>query len=93
MKADIRKQIGEMKEQIYELQRDLSMYLDDEQETLNNTAVDSEEYERQEEIVTALKDAVDNLEDAMDNIQIAIEQKGDGSYDRPRKSRCNQKDT
>ena len=73
MRADIRKQIAEMKEKIYELQRDLSMYLDDEQDELNAIPEDSEEYERQEEIVTALKDAVDNLEDAMDNIQIAIE--------------------
>ena len=73
MRADIRKQIAEMKEKIYELQRDLSMYLDDEQDELNAIPEDSEEYERQEEIVTAIKDAVDNLEDAMDNIQIAIE--------------------
>ena len=73
MRADIRKQIAEMKEKIYELQRDLSMYLDDEQDELNTIPEDSEEYERQEEIVTALKDAVDNLEDAMDNMQIAID--------------------
>lgn len=73
MRADIRKQIAEMKERIYELQRDLTMYLDDEQDELNAIPEDTEEYERQEEIVTALKDAVDNLEDAMDNIQIAIE--------------------
>lgn len=73
MRADIRKQIAEMKERIYELQRDLSMYLDDEQDELNSIPEDNEEYERQEEIVTALKDAVDNLEDAMDNIQIAID--------------------
>jgi methyl-accepting chemotaxis protein len=73
MRADIKKQLAEMKEKIYELQRDLSMYLDDEQDELNTIAEDNEEYERQEEIVTALKDAVDNLEDAMDNIQIAID--------------------
>ena len=73
MRADIRKQLAEMKERIYELQRDLSMYLDDEQDDLNAIPEDTEEYERQEEIVTALKDAVDNLEDAMDNIQIAID--------------------
>lgn len=73
MRADIRKQLAEMKERIYELQRDLTMYLDDEQDELNAIPEDTEEYERQEEIVTALKDAVDNLEDAMDNIQIAIE--------------------
>ena len=73
MRADIRKQIAEMKERIYELQRDLTMYLDDEQDELNAIPEDNEEYERQEEIVTALKDAVDNLEDAMDNIQIAID--------------------
>lgn len=73
MRADIRQQIAEMKERIYELQRDLSMYLDDEQDELNAIPEDTEEYERQEEIVTALKDAVDNLEDAMDNIQIAID--------------------
>ena len=73
MRADIRKQIAEMKERIYELQRDLTMYLDDEQDELNAIPEDTEEYERQEEIVTALKDAVDNLEDAMDNMQIAID--------------------
>lgn len=73
MRADIRKQLAEMKEKIYELQRDLSMYLDDEQDELNTITEDNEEHERQEEIVTALKDAVDNLEDAMDNIQIAID--------------------
>lgn len=73
MRADIRKQLAEMKERIYELQRDLTMYLDDEQDELNAIPEDTEEYERQEEIVTALKDAVDNLEDAMDNMQIAIE--------------------
>ena len=73
MRADIRKQIAEMKERIYELQRDLTMYLDDEQDELNVIPEDTEEYERQEEIVTALKDAVDNLEDAMDNMQIAID--------------------
>lgn len=73
MRADIRQQIAEMKERIYELQRDLTMYLDDEQDTLNTIPEENEEYERQEEIVTALKDAVDNLEDAMDNIQIAID--------------------
>ena len=73
MRADIRKQLAEMKERIYELQRDLSMYLDDEQDELNAIPEDNEEYERQEEIATALKDAVDNLEDAMDNIQIAID--------------------
>lgn len=73
MKADIKKQLAEMKEKIYELQRDLSMYLDDEQDELNSIPEDNEEYERQEEIVTALKDAVNNLEDAMDNIQIAID--------------------
>lgn len=73
MKDDIRKVLAEMKEKIYELQRDLGMYLDDEQETLSGIPEDNEEYERQEEIVTALKDAVDNLEDAMDNMQIAID--------------------
>lgn len=73
MRTDIRKQIAEMKERIYELQRDLTMYLDDEQDELNAIPEDTEEYERQEEIVTALKDAVDNLEDAMDNMQIAID--------------------
>ena len=73
MRADIRKELAEMKERIYELQRDLTMYLDDEQSDLNAIPEDNEEYERQEEIVTALKDAVDNLEDAMDNMQIAID--------------------
>ena len=73
MRADIRKQLAEMKERIYELQRDLSMYLDDEQDELNAIPEDNEDYERQEEIVTALKDAVDNLEETMDNIQIAID--------------------
>ena len=73
MRADIRKQIAEMKERIYELQRDLTMYLDDEQDELNAIPEGTEEYERQEEIVTALKDAVDNLEEAMDNMQIAVD--------------------
>lgn len=73
MRDDIKKVLAEMKEKIYELQRDLTMYLDDEQDTLNTIPEENEEYERQEEIVTALKDAVDNLEDAMDNIQIAID--------------------
>lgn len=73
MRADIRKQLAEMKEKIYELQRDLGMYRDDEQKTLSGIPDDSEEHERQEEIVTALQDAVDNLEDAMDNMQIAID--------------------
>lgn len=73
MRDDIRKVLAEMKEKIYELQRDLGMYLDNEQEELNDIPEESEEYERQEDIVTALKDAVDNLEDAMDNIQIAID--------------------
>lgn len=73
MRADIRKQLAEMKERIYELQRDLSMYLDDEQDELNAIPEDNEDYERREEIVTALKDAVDNLEETMDNIQIAID--------------------
>ena len=73
MRDDIKKVLAEMKERIYELQRDLSMYLDDEQDELNAIAEDTEEYERQEEVVTALKDAVDNLEEAMDNMQIAID--------------------
>jgi chromosome segregation ATPase len=73
MRDDIRKQLAEMKEKIYELQRDLGMYLDNEQDELNAIPEDSEEHERADEIVTALKDAVDNLEDAMDNIQIAID--------------------
>ena len=73
MTTDIKKQLAEMKEKIYELQRDLGMYLDNEQDELQGVAEDSEEHERQEEIVSALKDAIDNLEDAMDNIQIAID--------------------
>jgi len=73
MRADIRQELATMKERIYELQRDLGMFLDTEQAELQNVPDDTEEYERQEEIVTALKDAVDNLEDAMDNIQIAID--------------------
>ena len=73
MRADIKQVLADMKERIYELQRDLGMYLDNEQDELNAIPEDNEEYERQEEIVTALKDAVDNLEDAMDNLQIAID--------------------
>lgn len=73
MTTDIKKQIEEMKEKIYEIQRDLGMYLDNEQDELQGITEDTEKYERQEEIVSALKDAIDNLEDAMDNIQIAID--------------------
>ena len=73
MRADIKQVLADMKERIYELQRDLGMYLDNEQDELNAIPEDNEEYERQEDIVTALKDAVDNLEDAMDNLQIAID--------------------
>ena len=73
MTAEIKKELAEMKEKIYELQRDLGMYLDNEQGELQGITEDSEEHEKQEEIVNALTEAVDNLEEAMNNIQIAID--------------------
>lgn len=73
MRATTRKELAVMKERIYEIQRDLTMYLDNEQEELNDIPEDSEDYEVAEDIIAALTEAIDNLEDAMDNIQIAID--------------------
>lgn len=74
MLTDIRQTLEKMKEQLYEMQTDLSIMIDDEQEAADRIPKDTEEYEAAWSIVSALTDATNSLEEAMDNIQTAIDE-------------------
>lgn len=74
MLTDIRRTLEKFKEELYEMQTDLSIMIDDAQEASDRVPKDSEEYDTAWEIVSALKDATISLEEAMDNIQTAIDE-------------------
>lgn len=77
MVNDIRQTLEKFKEQLYEMQTDLSIMIDDAQEAADRVPTDSEDYDAAWEIVSALKGAIDSIEETMDNLQIAIDESED----------------
>lgn len=77
MVNDIRQTLEKFKEQLYEMQTNLSIMIDDAQEAADRVPADSEDYDAVWEIVSALKDSINYLEETMDSLQIAIDESED----------------
>ena len=77
MLTDIRQTLEKFKEQLYEMQTDLCIMIDDEQEALDRIPQDSEEAEIGWSIIFSLRDTTEALEEVMDSLQAAIDESED----------------